>query len=128
MRLAISRFKIGKVLRSQGLNIEAEKVLVESLLFWRGAVDAIPIADQVAQRLPMNGVLPLKRGSGRSSSNINGLREILVLKWVVKRHALGTRCDKNLPEPRGERCIGEFIGPEAEDAAGTEMRGKPPQS
>ena len=69
----------------------------------------------------------MRRWQGRSSCEVNSLCEIPVLKRVVERHTLGARRGEDLGEPRRKRLIRKLVGPETEDAAGTEMLGKPPQ-
>ena len=68
------------------------------------------------------------RWHGRSSREVNSLREIPVLKRVVERHTLGARRREDLGEPRRERLIRKLVGPETEDAAGMEMAANSPSA
>src|SRR3979411_2770124 len=67
----------------------------------------------------------MPRGDGRSSRQVDSLREIPVLKRVVEGHTLGARYGEDLAEPRRERLVRKLVGPETEDTASTEMSREP---
>ena len=64
----------------------------------------------------------------RGARQIDGLGEGPVLQRIVERHRLGARLRKAIGEPRRERVVGQRVGPQAEHAAGAELRGQPAQA